>query len=78
MEPIKIENDEVKRSIQSGRPYIQVYAKKYLLMEVEEVNEYAAYVVTDPEEEKCLRAALDRENPILTDEEITAMLGIDS
>ncbi|GEN82852.1 hypothetical protein SLU01_11640 [Sporosarcina luteola] len=78
MEPIKIENDEVKKAIQSGRPYIQVDAKKYLLMEVEVVNEYAAYVVTDPVEEKRLRATLDRENPILTDEEINAMLGIDS
>ena len=74
VEPIKIENNEVKKAIQSGHSYIQVDSKKYLLMEMEEVNEYAAYIVKDPEEEKRLRAALDKENPILTDDEINGML----
>ncbi|WP_252504452.1 hypothetical protein [Sporosarcina sp. Marseille-Q4943] len=78
MEPIKIEDNEVKKAIQSGHPYIQVDAKRYLLMEVEEVNDYAAYVVTDPDEEERLRAALDKTNPILTEDEINKMLGIDS
>ncbi|WOV86968.1 hypothetical protein QWT69_13980 [Sporosarcina oncorhynchi] len=78
MEPIKIEDNEVKKAIQSGHPYIQVDAKKYLLMEVEEVNYYSSYVVTDPYEVERLRAALDEVNPILTEEEINKMLGIDS
>lgn len=43
VEPIKIEDNEVKKAIQSGHPYIQVDAKKYLLMEVEEVNDYSSY-----------------------------------
>ena len=77
MEPIKIEDNEVKKAIQSGHPYIQVDTKKYLLMEVEEVNEYASYIVTDPEEENHLMAALDEKNPILTEDEIKKMLGID-
>ena len=76
MEPIKIEDNEVKKAIQSGHPYIQVDAKKYLLMELEEVNEYASYIVTDPEEENHLIAALDEKNPILTEDEIKKMLGI--
>lgn len=78
VEPIKIEDNEVKKAIQSGHPYIQVDAKKYLLMEVEEVNEYASYIVTDPDEEERLKAALDHTNPILTEDEINAMLGTDS
>lgn len=78
VEPIKIEDSEVKKAIQSGHPYIQVDAKKYLLMEVEEVNDYAPYVVTDPVEEERLKAALDTVNPILSEEEIIKMLGIDS
>ncbi|MFS0576798.1 hypothetical protein AB1K83_14260 [Sporosarcina sp. 179-K 3D1 HS] len=78
MEPIKIEDHEVKKAIQSGHPYIQVDAKKYLLMEVEEVNDYASYIVTDQYEEQQLRAALDKTNPILTDKEINTILGIDS
>ncbi|WP_413058867.1 hypothetical protein [Sporosarcina sp. 179-K 3D1 HS] len=78
VEPIKIEDHEVKKAIQSGHPYIQVDAKKYLLMEVEEVNDYASYIVTDQYEEQQLRAALDKTNPILTDKEINTILGIDS
>ena len=78
MEPKKIEDNEVKKAIQSGNPYIQVDAKKYLLMEVEKVNDYASYRVTDPVEEEQLRTALDNSNPILTDDEINHMLGIDS
>ncbi|WP_144399692.1 hypothetical protein [Bacillus sp. OxB-1] len=78
MEPIRIENHEVKKAIQSGHPYIQVDAKTYLLMEVEEVNEYVPYIVTDLEEEKRLRAALDKTNPILSEDEIKTMLGMDS
>jgi len=70
VEPIRIEDHEVKKAIQSGQPYIQVDAKTYLLMEVEEVNEYAPYIVTDLEEEKRLRAALDKTNPILSEDEI--------
>lgn len=36
-----------------------------------------AYIVTDPEEEKLLIAALNESNPTLTDEEINDMLRFD-
>lgn len=73
MEPIKVEDNDVKKAIQSGHPYIQVDARKYMLMEVQEVN--AGYIVTDPEEEKLLLAALREPNPTLTDEEVKKCLG---
>lgn len=43
-------------------------------MEVEDVGNDHCYEVTDPEEEKQLMAALDENNPILTEEEIKKML----
>lgn len=35
------------------------------------------YIVTNPEEERLLLAALDESNPTLTDEEINDLLGFD-
>lgn len=74
MEPIRIEHDDIKKAIQAGYSYIQVGKKKFLLMEVEDVGNDDCYEVTDPEEEKQLRAALNQDNPILSDEEINRML----
>lgn len=74
MEPIRIEQDDIKKAIQSGHLYIQVGNRKFLLMEVEDVSNDDCYEVTDPEEEKQLMAALNENNPILTEEEIQKML----
>lgn len=74
MEPIKIDNEDLKKVIQSGNSYIQIGKKKFLLFEVEEHNTNDCYIVTDPEEEKLLLAALNEDNPILSDEEIRKML----
>jgi hypothetical protein len=74
MEPIRIDQDDVKKAIQSGHSYIQVGKRKYLLMEVEEVNKDDGYQVTDPEEETKLLEALEEDNPILSEEEIKKML----
>lgn len=75
MKPVKIDHEDIKKVIQSDFPYIQVGEKKYLLMEVEEVKQLDSYIVTDPEEEKQLLDALNKDNRILSDDEITKMLG---
>ena len=64
-----------QREIQSGHSYIQV-GRRFLLLEVEEVSNHDCYEVTDPEEEKQLMAALNENNPILSEEEIKAMIDI--
>ncbi|BCB04071.1 hypothetical protein [Bacillus sp. KH172YL63] len=74
MEPIRIEQDDVKKAIQSGHSYIQVGKRKYLLMEVEEISNNDGYQVTDPEEEKQILKALEEDNPILSEEDIRKML----
>lgn len=74
MEPIRIDQDDVKKAIQSGHSYIQVGKRKYLLMEVEEVSHDDGYQVTDPDEEKQLLKALEGDNPILSADEIKRML----
>ncbi|WP_096203120.1 hypothetical protein [Bacillus sp. FJAT-45350] len=70
MEPIRIEHEDIKKIIQSGHSYIQIGKRKFLLMEVEDISNDDCYEVTDPEEEKQLTAALNGNNPILTEEEI--------
>jgi hypothetical protein len=74
MEPIRIEQDDIKKAIQSGHSYIQVGKRKFLLLEVEEVNNDNCYEVTDSDEEKQLIEALNENNPILSEEEIKKML----
>jgi hypothetical protein len=74
MEPIRIDQYDVKKAIQSGHSYIQVGKRKYFLMEVEEVSTDDGYQVTDPDEEKQLLKALEEDNPILSEEEIKEML----
>lgn len=74
MEPIRIDQDDVKKAIQSGHSYIQVGKRKYLLMEVEEVSLHDGYPMTDSDEEKQLMKALEEDNPILSEDEIKKML----
>jgi hypothetical protein len=75
MEPIKIENEEIKKVIGSGQAYIQIGNRKFLLFEVDQIKEPNMYEVTDPDEEDQLLTALEHENPVLSEAEITRMLG---
>lgn len=74
MKPIKIEQEGLKEAIKSGKTYIQVGNKKFLLVEVEEVNKNDFYVVSDKEEETKLLEALNKYNPILSEEEMNKSL----
>ncbi|OZU87627.1 hypothetical protein CIL03_16190 [Virgibacillus indicus] len=74
MKPIKVEQENLKEAIKNGQSYIQVDDKKYLLLEVDEINQNENYVVSDPVEEKKLLDALNKHNPILTEDEINKML----
>ncbi|MEH7381348.1 hypothetical protein V7138_12875 [Bacillus sp. JJ1533] len=75
MKPFKIEDQELKKAIISGNHYLEVGERKFLLFEVEEVNDSNVYHVTDEEEENEILEALDEEkNPILSKEEIRRML----
>ncbi|WP_430494243.1 hypothetical protein [Rossellomorea marisflavi] len=74
LEPIRINQADVKKAIQCGHSYIQVGNKKFLLMEVEEMTDDGGYHVTDPDEEKQLVKALEEDNPILSENEIRKML----
>lgn len=76
MKPIKVDNIDLKKIIQSGNSYIQVGHQKFLLMEVENAKEADCYEVTDPEEEKQLLKALNEQNPILSEDEINRILGL--
>ncbi|GIP36067.1 hypothetical protein [Paenibacillus sp. J2TS4] len=74
MKPVKIDNEDIIKVIQSGFPYIQVGDRKFLLMEVNEVNQEGIYEVTDPAEEEQLLKALNQSNPIIPDDQIIKML----
>ncbi|MFZ3591931.1 hypothetical protein ACOI1C_22730 [Bacillus sp. DJP31] len=75
MNPIKVENEDIQYAIKSGENYIQVGERKFLLVEVEQIKENI-YEVTDSEEEELLLQALEEdENPLLSNKEITSMLG---
>ena len=76
LKPIKIDNLDIKKVINSGNSYIQVGERKFLLMEVENAKETDFYEVTDPEEEEQLLIALNEANPILSDKEINKILGL--
>lgn len=75
MKPIKIDNLAMKKVIQSNNSYIQVGERIFLLTEVENVKNTNCYEVTDPQEEKRLLQALNDANPVLSEEEITNILG---
>lgn len=75
MEPLKVNDKNVKKAIQSDTPYIQVGNRKFLLIEIEEVNNINGYEVNDPVEAEKLLAALNDENPLLSEDEINEMLG---
>ncbi|MCS0542888.1 hypothetical protein NXY55_23205 [Aeromonas veronii] len=74
MRPLKIEDEELKKAISSGDYYLEVGKRKFMLFEVEEVNDSNVYHVTDEEEKKQLLKALNEDNPILSNEEITRLL----
>ncbi len=75
MKPVKIDNEEILKAIKSGNGYIQVGGREFLLIEVEKIDDTSVYEVTDPEEEKQLLQALNKNNPILSDKKIDSMLG---
>jgi hypothetical protein len=74
MKPLKIEDHELKKAISSGEYYLEVGKRKFMLFEVEEVTDSNVYHVTDDEEKKQLLKALNEENPILSNEEVTRLL----
>ncbi|MEH7225046.1 hypothetical protein V7112_14650 [Bacillus sp. JJ1566] len=74
MKPLKIEDQELKDAISSGKYYLEVGKRKFMLFEVEEVNESNVYHVTDEEDKKHLLKALNEDNPILTNEEVRRLL----
>lgn len=74
MKPIKVENKEIKKAVNSGESYFQIGDRKFILFEVDQINEPNVYEVSDPEEEKKIMEALESDNPILSEEEITRML----
>jgi hypothetical protein len=75
MKAIKIENRDIINAITSGDSYIEIDSRKFMLFEVEQIQDHGTYEVTDPEEKKLLLEALEGDNPILSDEEVDKMLG---
>ena len=74
MKPIKVEDEEIKKAVNSGESYLQIGNRKFLLFEVEQIKEPNVYEVSEPEEERKLLEALEDENPVLSVEEINKML----
>jgi indole-3-glycerol phosphate synthase len=73
VKPIKVENEDLKRAVKLGEPYIQIDNRNFLLIEVDQIREPNVYEVTDPKEEKQLLKALERNNPIMSDGDIDKM-----
>ncbi|MCH1627737.1 hypothetical protein [Fredinandcohnia quinoae] len=71
---IKIENEDIKKAICSGETYIQVDNRSFLLFEVDEIEDDGVYNVADSDEEELLLSALNKDNPLLSDEEIIRIL----
>nr|WP_309098556.1 hypothetical protein [Fredinandcohnia onubensis] len=75
MKPLKIVDHELKNAITSGDYYLEVGKRKFMLFEVDEINESNVYHVIDKSEESEILDALNEENnPILSEEEISRML----
>jgi hypothetical protein len=74
MKPLKIEDPELEKAISSGEYYLEVGKRKFMLFEVEAVTDSNVYHVTNEEEKKQLLKALNEDNPILSNEEITRLL----
>lgn len=73
MEPKRIDQDDVKKAIQSV--YMHPNQQKEVFINViEEVSYDDSYQVTDPNEEKQLMKALEEDNPILSETEIKRLL----
>jgi hypothetical protein len=75
MKAIKIENRDIINAITSGDSYIEIDSRKFMLFEVEQIQDPGIYEVTDPEEKKLLVEALEGDNPIISEEEADKMLG---
>lgn len=76
MKRIKIKDRNMIDAITSGDVYIEIDDRKFMLFEVEQVAGPDRYEVFDEDEKRLLLEALEEENPILTDSEVDAMLGI--
>lgn len=76
MKRIKIEDRRVIDALTSGDAYIEVDDRKFMLFEMEKITVPDRYEVVDEEEKQLLLEALQGDNPILSDAEVDAMLGI--
>ncbi len=76
MKRIKIEDRSVIDALTSGDAYIEVDDRKFMLFEMEKITESDRYEVVDEEEKQLLLESLQGDNPILSDSEVDAMLGI--
>lgn len=76
MKPLKVDDEDILKAVNSGLPYIEIGNRRFLLFEVEQISETGVYEVTDVEEERLLLEALEEYNPILSDAEIDEMLGV--
>ncbi|HEY0827440.1 MAG TPA: hypothetical protein VGE40_05060 [Bacilli bacterium] len=74
MKLIKLDNDELSSAIKHGDTYIQVGSRKFMLFEIEEVNQSGYYEVTDPEEERLLFEAMNEDNPFLSTQQVLEQL----
>jgi hypothetical protein len=54
MKPITVDHKDIIEAICSGDNYIQVGGRKFLLFEVEQIEDANVYEVTDAEEENQL------------------------
>jgi hypothetical protein len=77
MKPIKIKNREMIEAITLGEAYIEVNNRKFMLYEVQHIIGSDIYEVQDEEEKKLLNKALHEENPLLSEHDIDAMIGIE-
>lgn len=74
MKILKFNNEELSNAITSGDTYIQIGSRKFMLFEVDEVNQSGNYEVTDPEEEMLLLDAMNTDNPSFSKEEVLEQL----
>jgi hypothetical protein len=74
MKLLKLNNEELSNAIISGDTYIQIGSRKFMLFEVDEINQSEDYEVTDPEEEMLLLDAMNADNPSLSKQEVLEQL----
>jgi len=71
---VKLNNEELKSAISHGPAYIEVGERKFMLFEVDQVEQVGYYDVVDPEEEELLLDAIRDNNPSLTKQEVLEKL----